>query len=140
MESRLLIFFLELTTALIVALILSGLFAFATRRRGQRTGILWIFMILFFATWAGGVWIRPFGPTLFGIHWMMYLLIGLILALIMAASGRHRAPRGRRETLNMLDEVKEEHEMEQFTYITLSMFFWVLLLSLIAAVVIRYVV
>ena len=140
MEDRALTFFLELITALIVALVLSSLIALATRREGKRTGLFWFFIILFFATWAGGIWVKPFGPTLFGIHWVMYILIGLIIALILAASGPHGAPRGRRETLEMLEEVKQEQEIEKFTYVGLSMFFWVLLVILLAAIVIRYVI
>ena len=90
------IFILELITALIVALILSGLFAMATRRGGRRTGLIWIFLLIFFATWAGGVWLRPFGPTLWGVHWLSFLIIGIIVSLVLAVLTPQRGPRGRR--------------------------------------------
>jgi hypothetical protein len=53
----------EALIAAIVSLVLSGLFVLVTRRGGRRTGLLWLFLILFLASWAGGVWLKPFGPT-----------------------------------------------------------------------------
>ena len=130
--------FLDLITALIVALILSGLFAWATQRAGRKTGLIWIVLLMFFATWAGGVWLKPFGPTLYGVHWLSFLTIGIIVALVLAVLTPQPGPRGRHETLDMLERIEQEKELEKVAYITLSVFFWILLAVLVLVLVIRY--
>jgi hypothetical protein len=132
-------FFLELIIALGVALILSAMFAWATQRAGRRTGLIWIFLLMFFATWAGGAWLKPFGPTLWGVHWLSFLTIGIIVALVLAVLTPQRGPRGRHETLDMLERIEQEKELEKIAYITLSVFFWILLAVLALVLVIRYV-
>jgi hypothetical protein len=131
----------ELSAALIVALILSALFALATRKRGIRKGLFWLFLILFLATWSGGVWVKPFGPVLWGVHWLSFLIVGAVIALVLAV-GQSRSrpkPQGRQETIEMLERMKEERELEQVTWITLTVFFWLLVLTLLAAIIFRYV-
>jgi hypothetical protein len=130
---------LELFIALVVALILSGAFALWPNPEKRKTGLFWLFLILFLATWAGGLWIRPFGPTVFGIHWLTFLLVGLILALILSITSPQRPPRGRHETLDILERIEQEKEMERFAHITLNTFFWVLLGGLIMAIIIHYI-
>jgi len=131
-------FILELLIAVCISLILSALFVLATRRGGRKTGLLWLFLVLFLATWAGGVWLKPFGPTVWGIHWLSFLFAGLFVLAILAIAAPGRAPRGRRETLDMLERVARERELDQLTYLTLSAFFWILLAALTIAIIIRY--
>lgn len=131
---------LEVLIALSVSLLLSSVFALATRRGGRRTGLFWLFLIIFLATWAGGIWLRPFGPTLWGIHWLAFLSVGLILALILALSAPGKPPKGRHETLEMLERIRKEKEMEKFAYITLNTFFWVVILALFVVIIIRYII
>jgi hypothetical protein len=130
---------LEVLIALTISLLLSSVFALATRRGGRRTGLFWLFLIIFLAAWAGGIWLRPFGPTLWGIHWLAFLLVGLILALIIAVSAPGRPPKGRHETLDMLERIRKEKEMEKLAYITLNTFFWVVVLALFVVIIIRYI-
>ena len=129
---------LELLFAFIVALILSALLALTWGREATRTGFIWLFLLIFLASWAGGIWVRPFGPRLWGIHWLPFLSAGLIVALIFAVSAPQRPPRSRHETIKMLERIRREKELGQATYITLSFFFWVLLFVLTAVIVIRY--
>jgi hypothetical protein len=130
---------LDLLAALVVAIILSALFALATRRDARKKGLIWLFLLIFLVTWSGGIWARPFGPTLWGVHWLTFFLVGVIVALVLAVFSHRRAPRGRRETLDMLERMEEEKVMEEATYVTLSLFFWLLLIALIVAVAVRYV-
>ena len=127
---------LDLLAALVVAIILSALFALATRRDARKKGLIWLFLLIFLVTWSGGIWARPFGPTLWGVHWLTFFLVGVIVALVLAVFSH---PRGRRETLDMLERMEEEKVMEEATYVTLSLFFWLLLIALIVAVAVRYV-
>jgi Ca2+/Na+ antiporter len=129
---------LELLVALLVSLVLSAVFALATWKRGKRKGLVWLFLLIFFATWAGGLWMRPFGPTFWGIHWLSFLLVGLVVALILAASQARPKPRGRNETIEVLEKMRQKREAEQVAWITLTIFFWVLLFSLLSAIVFRY--
>lgn len=131
-------FILELLIAVSISLILSALFVLATRRRGRRTGLLWLFLIIFLATWAGGVWLKPFGPTVWGIHLLAFLFAGLFVLSILAIAAPQRAPRRRRDTLDMLEGVARERELDQLTYFTLGAFFWILLAALTIAIIIRY--
>jgi len=84
------------------------------------------------------VWVKPFGPPLWGIYWLPFLFSGLIVALLFAVSAPQQPPRSRRETLKMLDRIRRDEGLKKATYITLSFFFWVLLFVLIAAIIIRY--
>ena len=126
---------LELFFALIVAFVLSVLFSLATRVGVRRTGFFWFFLIIFLGTWAGGIWVRPFGPSLWGISWLPFILSGLIFVLILTISAPRRPPRSRHETLSMLERIEREKELEQATYITLSFFFWILLFVLIISII-----
>jgi len=129
---------LELLFASIVALILSPLLMLIWGREATRTGFFCFFLIILLSSWAGGVWVMPFGPLLWGIHWLPFLSAGLIVALIFTVSAPQRPPRSHKETVKMLERIRREKELKKATYITLSLFFWVLLFVLIAAIIIRY--
>lgn len=131
---------LELLVAFLVSAVLSAIFALATWKRGKRKGLIWLFLIIFFATWAGGLWMRPFGPTLWGIHWLSFLHVGVVVALILAASHSGPRPRSRNETIEMLEKMRQRREVEQVAWITLTIFFWVLMLALLSAILFRYLI
>ena len=65
---------------------------------------------------------------------------GLVSALFLAVSLPRMPPRGRHETLKMLERIKQEKKLEQITYSTLSLSFWILLAALIAVIIIRYLI
>ena len=130
----------EFFASFIMAVILTGLYMFMTREAGQRTGLIWLFLIIFLAIWAGGIWLRPFGPTVWGIHWIVFLSVGLIIVLFLFILIPRKAPRGRHETLDMLDRIEEEKKLEKVTYITLSVFLWVLLSVLVIAILLHYTI
>jgi hypothetical protein len=131
-------FILELLIAISISLVLSALFFLVTQRGERRTGFFWLFVIVFLATWAGGVWLRPFGPTIWGVYWLGFLLAGLFILLLLAIFIPRQPVRGRRETLDMLEKVARKRELDTFTYITLGVFFWILLAALIIAIMFRY--
>jgi hypothetical protein len=130
----------EFFVSFVIAVVLTGVYMLLTRGAGRRTGIVWLFLMIFLATWAGGVWLRPFGPTVWGIHWMVFLLVGLIIVLFLFILIPRKAPRGRHETLDMLENIEKEKQLEKVAYITLSIFFWILLSLLVIAILLRYTV
>jgi hypothetical protein len=132
--------FKDLLFALILGFILSTIFTAIIRRRGPRTGFFWFFVIVFLATWAGGIWFPPIGPSIRGIYWFPSLMVGLIAAFLLTVLAERRTPKNRQETLEALARMEEKREMEQATYIALSMLFWFVLALLIAAIIIRYLI
>jgi hypothetical protein len=129
----------EFFVSLILAVLLTGLYMLVTRRAEPRNGLIWLFLIILLAVWAGGAWLRPLGPTLWGIHWLMFLLAGLVIVLFLFIAVPRKAPRGRQETLDMLERIEQEKEAEKAAYITLGIFFWILLAMLVLAIILRYV-
>jgi hypothetical protein len=89
----------ELLTALVIALMVNLGLVLISRRDGRRTGVVYLFLIIFLATWAGGAWIRPFGPPIGHVHWLGFLIIGLFVALLLALFLPQRPPRGRRRDI-----------------------------------------
>jgi hypothetical protein len=130
----------EFFIALIITFVLTGIYMLVTWGVGPRTGLIWLFLIIFLLTWAGGIWFKPFGPTLGGSYWLVFLLTGLVAVLLLIIVTPRKAPRGRRGTLHMLERIEKEKELENMTYITLSLFFWILLCILVLAIVLRYVI
>jgi hypothetical protein len=128
----------ELVTALVTAGVLAYLFAKHIRRRGRRSGFFWFFLLIFMVTWAGGIWLVPFGPMIMGIHWLPFALIGLLGALVISLLADRRYPANRHETIELLAQIQEERERDRMTYLSLSAVFWATLLVLAVAVVLRY--
>lgn len=131
--------FAEFFFSFVIAFLLTGLYIFLTRGAGRRTGLVRLFLIIFLATWAAGIWLKPLGPTLWGIHWMNFLLSGIVIVLLLSLIVPQKPPRGRHETLDMLDRMEEERQLEEATYIALTAFFWTLIFVLLVAILIRYI-
>jgi hypothetical protein len=82
-----------------------------------------LFVILFFAIWAGGLWVAP-AVT---IVWLPFLLIAVLLTVLVAAL----SPRGR-------PGHQQELEVEREVEAGLGLFFFVLVGALIAAIAAGY--
>jgi hypothetical protein len=127
-------FITDLLTALIIATLIMIPFYF-TGRVGPWNGWLWFALILFLFTWAGGAWVGPYGPTIWGFGWLPFLFFGLIFAFLMAAAVPPRPPRTRMEAI---EQAQAEREGESMTAVALGFFFWFLLAGLILALVVHY--
>ena len=92
--------------------------------RGRSWALL---AVLFLVTWAGGIWVAPFGPPIGAIYWLPFTLIAVLLATLLAAvvPPELRTPR---------DIVTREEELET----GLGFFFWILVVGLVVAIVLRY--
>jgi uncharacterized membrane protein YhaH (DUF805 family) len=131
-------FITEFAIALVVAFILSIGFRLAISKRSRRQGFWWLFLLIFVATWAGGIWLRPFGPSIGGVRWIQFLVSGLIFVGMIALFVPGRPPNGRRETLEKLAQIRQGKVMEEATYFTLGIIFWLLLIILVIAIAVRY--
>ena len=134
------IFFKEFLVSISVALLVCVIFALVTQSTVRRTGFGWFFLFVLLATWAGGIWLRPFWPAWGDIRWLQFLIAGLLVILLFALFAPFKAPRGRHETLNQLQGMAREKEVQKVTYVTLGIVFWVVLVILIVAIAIRYIV
>jgi magnesium-transporting ATPase (P-type) len=78
--------------AFVIALIVA--LAFSPREKGATVAPLIVFfLVLFFAALAGGYWITPFGPMIWGIAWMPLVFIVLIVAILFAAPSPYERTR-----------------------------------------------
>ncbi len=123
----------DILFAMVVAVGLTLIFAKLLRNVGP-WALWWMFLLLvFLAAWAGGVWITPVGPQLFGRYWLPFLLAGLFFALLLAAAAPVSPPRTE-EAAQLVAQAEEA------TSTGVSIFFWILLLALIVAIVVAYIV
>jgi hypothetical protein len=134
--------FVEILFAFVVALVLTMLLIPLTAPRRARNGesvvgtILFFFLILFLASWAGGLWLTPVGPPLWGGFWAPFLLVGIFVTLMLAAAGepsRHYDSRSR-----VTEPSTAEEATETAAVVAFGMMFWVLILGLVAAVIAGY--
>jgi len=127
-------FLFALVVAVLLSLVLIALMGPQRRREGSSVAgaVMFFFIILFFASWAGGVWLAPVGAPVWGGTWAPFLLVGVFVALLLAAAGEHsRHMQERRET--------ESPEADIATNaMAFGMFFWVLIIALVAAVIAGY--
>ena len=68
-------FVFELILALVMAGFWSLIFRLIMKRRGYQKGLIWLFLLLFLGTWAGGVWLSPFGPSFYGVYWIPFIVM-----------------------------------------------------------------
>ncbi len=124
---------------LFFALVIAILLAFAVRSlRRDRTEedtawpeLAFLFVILFFITWAGGIWLQPLGPVMWSVYWIPFVAVGIVAALFLIAATPQRRPRNRREALR-------QRAQERTLETTFGVFFWILVTILLAAVIARY--
>lgn len=133
-------FVTELIFAFLIAALLTAVFMAFSRKLHRRNGLIWFFLIVFTATWAGGVWLQPVGPAFAGVYWLPFLSAGLIMAVFAGVLQLRRPPQGRQETLDKLEQVARAKEMQEATYITLRALFWVVFILFLAGIIIRYIV
>ena len=122
----------DILLALAVALLLTGIFAygFCELRGGDQ--LLFFFSVLFLATWAGGVWVAQYGPLIYGVAWLSFLAVGFVIALLLAnlmASGK-----------NPCRTMEERRNLPagQASRSLFGIFFWLLTMVLILAIVLAY--
>lgn len=125
-------FLFDLLAALVVAVLFTVIFSLLFRNSGP-WAIGWIFLlVIFLATWAGGVWIEPFGPPIFGVYWMPFLFFGLLITFILAAATPRRTPRTRTEAI---EQARAEEEMAE----VFNVFFWIMIIGLVVAIIFAYI-
>lgn len=120
--------------AFVVALLLGGILAaIFGRTRGVDafwTSFVFFFLIILLTTWVFGLWIAPFGPLIGDVAWVPFVVVGIIIALIIAAVAP-TAPQRRPST-------PEEAEDQQAVATLFGTFFWILVVVLSIALAFRF--
>jgi uncharacterized BrkB/YihY/UPF0761 family membrane protein len=127
-------FGVHLLFALVAALIFTAILL-AIGRGGYEGGgwatAVILFGILVLTSWAGGIWLHPVGPTVWGAAWMPFLVVGFVVALLLAAVSAHH----RRRTALSAAEAAEAGEV---VGTTATAFLWIFAVCLIAAITLHY--
>jgi hypothetical protein len=131
------ILFVHFVVAFFVALILSLIFVRGFRRAGPWASFLAFFIIVFLASWAGGLWLRPLGTALWGVYWLPFLMVGLIFALVIAAASIPSRPTRPSVELAQKDEV--EISEAKTTLTALGLFFYIVIIALAVSIISQYV-
>jgi surface polysaccharide O-acyltransferase-like enzyme len=124
--------FSQLLFSLLIALLLTVIFAAGVRRHRARAVLLGFFFIVFLATWAGGLWIVPFGARAGGVAWMSFLAVGLLVALLLTAL---IPPPKAAQTP---EETSRREKSETAVILAFDIFFWVLLIILGVIIIAHY--
>ena len=122
---------IDLLFAFLLAFFVAALFGGrGVRRAGVWPIFLFFFLLLLPLTWAGGIWLTPFGPTLWGGYWLPFVATAIIAALVFATllpPARSPRPPG--------DSDRVEGDAGS---LAIGIFFWVILALLIAAIFSQY--
>lgn len=131
-------FWIDLLLVIFIALILSSLLSWGLGWRHPAgdgalgASFLFLFLIILFAMWAGGAWIRPWGPVGYSTTWLGLLLIGAFVALLIAAVA---APTRRPPTLS---EARVQVQEETTMAAVFGLFFWILIVGLVITAAVSY--
>lgn len=124
-------FFIDFLFALFFAflfiLLLGGVFR---REAPWPMALFFLFFLIF--VWAGGVWVTPVGPALWNGYWLPFFFVGLIFMLLVAALLPPRAS-------GEVPPAETRAPAEEKTAVVVGVFFWILFLVLLAALIVHYV-
>lgn len=123
-------FFTHLLLALVIALLFTAIFPIGMRGYRGVHAFLIFFLLLFFAVWAGGIWLTPVG---YGYPWLIFLLVGLFIALLIAAVLPPAVPPAHRT-----GGEPQPSPVEIATFVTINAFFWLFLVGLLIAIIVGY--
>ncbi|MBA3664225.1 MAG: hypothetical protein H0W61_08460 [Bacteroidetes bacterium] len=119
----------EIVASLVMAFVITLFFSGVLRHKGPWDAIWLVFVTIFLASWAGYLWINPFGPMVLGVSVMPIFVVGLIFAFILAAV---TVPVVRKK-----NETTAEVE-DPSTKLAIGIFFWIVLIILVVAIVTGY--
>lgn len=123
-------FIIAFSIAVIFVLVLRALFG-----RRAPFGSVWILLLfLFLVTWAGGVWLIPFGPTLFDVAWLPYLVVGVFIAIVLATTVPPEP------TYPRTVEQAREEETTATVLAGLTIFFWIAIIFTLIAILLAYLI
>ena len=134
-------FWVDSMIAILIAFVFSVFLVSVVRWRKPGTGGIWstllfLFTFLFLVIWAGGIWLVPFGPRIFNIYWLPFIVSAITFSLIIITLIPPKA--GRRPAIKLV-KTDEKHKIESSnSELVLGIFFWFLIFALLAVIILRY--
>jgi len=125
---------MEVVGAIIVAVVISGIFYFAVDAKGPWGSFWTFFVIVLLAVWAASLWIVPFGYIYWEIAWIPLFFIGLVIGFLLAALSS--TPNSSRRT-DKGSDVNAEVEPER-TYAAIGLMFWLFIGLMLMAIIAGY--
>lgn len=111
----------------------------AVQKESIVTSAVFFFMILFLATWAAGTWMAPRGPLAFGVPWLAWMAVALVVTLIVAAVTQ---PWDRRRSRNAVPASAPDPggtiapgQPDELVAVGFGLAFWVLIVVLLIVAV-----
>ena len=117
--------------ALIIAVILTGVFSSRYRGGTSVLPLVIFFFILFLAALTGQYWVSPFGPVVWGVAWVPIILITIIFAFLLTAVDSRK----KKKYFPTKGELKQE---ETVAAVTIGVFTWIVLVALLIAAITGY--
>ncbi len=130
--------FRQFITALLVSvLVTSGYYLIAGKKEPGRK-FLWSGLIIFGGSWALGLWLQPYIYDVSGFQSASFILSGLVLGLVFILVSLRPPPSGRYETLEKLEQMEKEKDLQKLTYSVLKIVMWFLIFIFTGAFLTRY--
>lgn len=115
----------------VIVMFMLWAFAAASGRRAA-PGALFVFLLAFPLLWALGVWLTPFGPSLWGGYVFPYVLGAVLLGMLFATLATAMSP------VATVPHTDGAEEPEEKAVVFFGFAFWALVLLAVLAVVARY--
>lgn len=118
--------------ALLIGIVMTGVFVWGLRMRGAWGNGLAFFVIVFLTSWAAGTWVRPVTMAMpASTPWLTQLIVGLIVSLLMSSA----APAWGKRAQMTASGAPSERRAPPVTMLTPA--YWVALVLLLVSVIVR---
>lgn len=119
-----------------ITLAIGAIFFYGLKKTGP-WGSLWTFLlVLFLGIFMAAIWIVPIGPIWYGAAWFDLFIIGILLALVLAAA-TPTSNEQRRAAFKQSDVVDEKARGD--SAIALGGFFWLMIILFVIIIGIGFV-
>jgi hypothetical protein len=123
--------FLGIVYLVSITFLITLFFSYFLKKRGPWGSFWAFFAIVLLAVFAADFWIAPVGPYFYDtVYWIPPLVVGLIIALLLAATTPNPKTKGE------LELQKDEIAKEQETTLALGTFFWFLFIFMLGIVIV----
>ncbi len=120
---------------IVLALLITALFSYGFSVRGPWGNFWAFFIIVFLAVWAADLWVTPFGPYWYEVNWFPPLIVGVLIAILLAAATPSRRRGQKIEEPKPEEIAKREYEKEAVA-VTLGSLFWLILTLFVVTIII----
>ena len=99
---------------------------------GPLLGFIFFYVLIFLATWAGGLWLARIRPGEWQVNWLGYVLVSVLLWLMLAAV-LPRQPRTPRSDASVPIVPPREAQT-----VAMGLLFWMVVVLLLAMIAVNY--